>query len=133
MSYPADNISGWFVKMVESGQFNNPIPYPLFRSTVKKWCKSDDQFDKLAQAVKYELIKHDIHVTPNKYAQRQEQQEVSDPREQAVNQQHNSLILNAHDDNSTFKLIAWLHDIISKANNNNNLKQICFSVDFKEA
>lgn len=142
MSSQAENLARWFANMVEAGEFKNPLPFPLFSSTVRKRCKSDSQFYKFAQDVRNALLKHNITVARvvwNAY-QPQQQQNAFDPCEQTlqqeqetVQQQQYSLVLNAHDDNSTFKLIAWLYNIIGKARNNEQLKQLCFSVDFKEA
>ena len=139
MSSQAENLAEWFAKMVELGEFKNPLPFPLFKATVRKRCKSDSQFDKFAQDVKYALLKHNISVASDWNAyQPQQKQKNFDPWEQAseqqqeIQQQQYSLVLNAHDDNKMSKLITWLYYIIRTANHNNT-KQICFSVDFKEA
>ncbi len=148
------HVSDWFSKMVESKEFKNPIPYPVFKATIKKWIRSDEQFDKLAQAVKDELLKHNIKVAhdhkrndwnPDQILQQQQQQQSqprsSDTRWQQYNEQqfhghleqnNYSLTLLAHDENNIIKLIAWIHDVLYKTSNHPNLKQICFSVDFKE-
>ena len=141
-------MSTWIIDRVEgkipNAHMSNPVPYKTFKTIVSNqvnWCKGKYSFDQLAEALKSELLKHNIKVAsgytrnnwdPDQILQQQQQHKSSDKWEQAFQNNHYSITINTRDDNSIFTLVSWLYQVISQAHNNNDLKQICFSIDFKE-
>ena len=119
----------------------NPIPYPLFKSSLErqiKWAADKGHqldFDALAEAVKKELESNNVRVMPNKYAQKQQTNRrnwtPNDTNQSVTVPQLETLTISKYDNKSIVKFINWLYSVLNQSEAQ-KIQTICFTAELKK-